>query len=272
MIDKAIISNFLDSDNFQEFFCWEIIRNFSPFFRNVFNKRTISKRGKTLAMKDYSNVKKHEYKMFEFLSFIVIHFTDLDKNNVATDVTSYLAVKAQETLIENHRDWIDKELFWKDLKENYLLSISGDWANLIDSVDLSNEYLKKMYDACCEWSYKPTIIITTKYLKYKIQSLGIQCLSDIPTHEKISLGDTSPFKWKHAQKWYTDVYLGKIPVIDSEYCKQWTLFMLNENTFDVAVTENLEWYEPIKIDWISTWFFTKPLIEEVASKKNWMIS
>ena len=130
--------------------------------------------------------------------------------------------------------------------------------------------LEAMYRACSSGLYKPTLIVTTKELRYAIAKLSTnnntQMVSYAGSTANTQMSSmTGPALLAEAGT-PTDVYFKGIPVYEDEKCTTWEIFFLNLDTFDMYVIDSLPDSTPIMvasstIEWqvdknmeVSTWF------------------
>jgi len=124
------------------------------------------------------------------------------------------------------------------------------WGNL-DSAGgaLTLARLEAMWRAVTSWVYRPNLIITTKNLKYRIQTLSPTTNQFVTVPATGSpdrpLFDTSMGRGLVAQAGFTDVYFKGIPVIEDEKCPEGELYMLNTDTFELALFTTLPDSTPI---------------------------
>lgn len=241
---------------------------------------------------------------------VVFSWTDLSVASNKQTVIDYMVTRFAEVtqeiadVIWTSMYWAnyanDKIMLWlKDLIDDGSTVATYGWLNRADFLE-TNAYriwipsqigwnkdtswwaltlarLEAMWRAVTSWRYRPDLIMTTKNLKYKIQTLSptTNQYVTVPTSwVNRPLYETTLRGWLVAQAWFTDVYFKWIPVIEDEKCPEWELYMLSLETFELRVFDTLPDTTPIKVtkwviewqydknfDMVSTWFHRSPTLQ-----------
>jgi len=131
----------------------------------------------------------------------------------------------------------------------------GSWSLIWGNVDsagwsLTLARMEAMWNAVTSWKYQPDIIITTKALRLKLQSLlpTVNTYNVTPTNgNSMNILDRAKGNQLVAQLSFTDVYFKWVPVVVDEKCPEGELYMVNLDTFELGVLPTMPDATPITI-------------------------
>ena len=130
--------------------------------------------------------------------------------------------------------------------------------NHLDNITLTVAYLERLYQACSNGMYRPNVIITTKTLQSKIKTFNNTTNFVQPTTTLRSPGEMGSSAGLTTSIGYTDVVFNGMSVIADPHCPEGMVFMLNLDTFDMLVKDDMPDATPIR--------FASTIVEWSADK------